>query len=195
MRARQGRWRRRVASGALAGAAPVALATVGTLGVLAAACGTPGGGELWRWSPQRLEPGAGETLVDPPETLASEPVCAGAQRPVVRIERDALEPSRAAPGGRLVHVLVYAFCPGSGPLAAPYRRTFSRGGRTLHVSLDPGFAFRPGRWRVEREIRIPEQTPPGEYALAVTLHGDGVDYSRSLRFTIGSERSSASTPK
>lgn len=161
------------------------------------ACGTPGGGEALRWSAGAVAPGTDETLVASPEAVSQELGCATAKRPLIRVESDELAPAVAAPGGSLTHRFVYAAClrRGAATVAGTYRRRFSRDGRTVHVALDPEFAFKPGRWRVERVIHVPPDTPSGDYVLHVDLEGQGIRYERSLAFSIGASRSSANTPK
>jgi hypothetical protein len=108
----------------------------------------------------------GERLASFPEPVAVEYDCAERRLPFFEVEEVELIPSRLRPGGELNHRFVYVMCPSraSEVIEGELYTRIQFKGKTVHSDAVER-ELQPGRWVVDSFITLPEQAPPGMYAL------------------------------
>ncbi len=131
---------------------------------------------LWDFEKMTRKPG--EKSLALPEAVWAEYGCANLRRPFIKVETNELIPPRLKPGGQFNHRLVYAMCSNERAdevLGKRYTRIYFKN-RPVFNDVDESYAIKPGRWRVDIFIDLPEDAETGLYTLEVRFR------SRCLRF-------------
>jgi len=143
-------------------------------------------GSQWLGKTRRAMRDPGEHLVDLPDQVAREYECDHRALPHLELERNEINPTRVRPGDALNHRIVYALCPTaatevlSGTLTTQVRFK----GRIVMRDRVPGYEFKPGRWRVDTFVRLPEDAETGVYALEIRFEEGNVRLAESLTFGV-----------
>jgi hypothetical protein len=116
---------------------------------------------------ERIQNKAGEFLVTPYDRIANDIFCVGAKRfPEAAFEQQTITPETLAPGQQFTHTLVYTVCAKDleqfvgGTL---YRKIYM-GNRLVHSEPKP-LDLKPGRWKLNALIEVPEASKTGTYEL------------------------------
>lgn len=143
-------------------------------------------GSQWLGKTRRALRDPGEKLVDLPDRVAQDYGCAERALPHLELERNEINPTRVRAGAALNHRIVYALCPVAttevvtGTLTTQVRFK----GRVVMRDRVPGFEFKPGRWRVDTFVRLPEDAETGVYALEIRFDDGSVSLTESLTFGV-----------
>jgi hypothetical protein len=139
-----------------------------------------------RWWLQKSLRSPGEDLVDFPEAVWQEYDCGSQKRPFFIIERNELVPPEVRSGGEFNHRLVYVMCPVNptevvaGKLATRIRFK----GEPIVVDTQQGWHLKPGRWRVDASVALPEDAEPGIYSYELQFESTPVAFDKSLTFVV-----------
>ncbi len=112
--------------------------------------------------------------------------CAERSLPFFIVELDELVPPRVRAGGEFNHRMVYALCPAaptqvvSGGLSTRIR---FRGEPIFHET-EAVYELRPGRWRVDTIVEVPDHAEPGVYAYEIEFASASLRFERGLTFLI-----------
>ncbi len=105
---------------------------------------------------------------DFPQPVASEYHCDKRPLPFFQFERNELVPTRMKPGTEFNQRIVYVLCPEkpTGVVAGRLQtRVLFEGKTILEEVVDQ--KLRPGRWVLDSFIQLPEDAPPGVYAMDI----------------------------
>jgi hypothetical protein len=128
----------------------------------------------------------GQMLLDLPDKVEKRYACKERVLPWFKLERNEINPKRVEPGSQLNHRIEYALCPKSatavvtGTLTTRVRFK----GQVVKLEEIPDFEFKPGRWRVDAFVRLPESAEPGVYALEIHFAEGNVRINQSLTFGV-----------
>ncbi len=129
----------------------------------------------------------GEVNITMPDEVAYEYHCDKRPLPFFEVEKNELLPERARPGEELSHRFVYVMCPKkatevvSGTLDT---RILFRGEIIFQEVISQD--LKPGRWRIDTFIPLPETAKPGVYALQVDFTSGQGKLSESADFIVKS---------
>jgi hypothetical protein len=128
----------------------------------------------------------GQKLLDLPDKVAKDYACKERVLPWFKLERNEINPKRVEPGSQLNHRIEYALCPEK-PTEVVTGTLTTRVRFKGEVVLDeqiPDFEIKPGRWRVDAFVRLPEAAESGVYALEIHFQQGRVRMDESLTFGV-----------
>jgi len=147
---------------------------------LCASCATA------RWSVVKQFRTPGEKLEAFPEQFWDEYDCDRQERPLLIIEKNELTPQKVIAGGTFGHRLVYVMCPAvptavvEGTLAT--RIHFK--GQPIVQQMDTHYEIKPGRWKVDAFVHLPEDAEAGVYAYELEFESEPLLFKKSLTFVV-----------
>ena len=128
----------------------------------------------------------GQKLLDLPDEVAKKYACKERVLPWFKLERNEIHPKRVEPGSELSHRIEYALCPKRptevvmGTLTTRVRFK----GEVILEDAVSDFELKPGRWRVDSVVRLPEAAETGVYALEIHFAEGNVRMNQSLTFGV-----------
>jgi hypothetical protein len=128
----------------------------------------------------------GQKLLALPDKVEKHYACKERVLPWFKLERNEINPKRVEPGGQINHRIEYALCPESptevvgGTLTTRVRFK----GEVVLLEEIPDFELKPGRWRVDAFVRLPENAEPGVYALEIHFAEGNIRINQSLTFGV-----------
>jgi hypothetical protein len=140
----------------------------------------------------------GESLLATPAQTWTELGCENASGlPLANIEEQQLTPQKVNAGEQLMHRIEYALCPESPDLTilGTLSRKIYLKGKLVHNGQQP-LELRPGRWRVNAIIKVPDKSKAGTYTLRTEFVGESsnnkkLKVSKEIQFEV-TESSSGS---
>jgi hypothetical protein len=128
----------------------------------------------------------GQKLLDLPDKVEKHYACKERVLPWFKLERNEINPKRVEPGGQINHRIEYALCPKNATAVVTGTLTTRVRFKGEIVLLDeiPDFEIKPGRWRVDAFVRLPENAEPGVYALELHFAEGNVRLNQSLTFGV-----------
>ena len=139
-----------------------------------------------RWSVAKQFRKPGESLQTLPDLVWAEYDCDTQKRPFFIIEKNELTPQRVGAGGNFGHRMEYAMCPESatevvkGKLSTRIRFK----GTPIVQQLDGRYEIKPGRWRVDAIVHLPETAEPGVYAYELAFESRDLNFYKILTFVV-----------
>jgi len=132
------------------------------------------------------QPKVGSTLVTAADTVFASLDCAKKPLPFILLEQNTLTPSPATPGSRLLHHMVYAFCPAAGGKVdtGVLTRSLFYNGKQVFSDATRDFTLTPGRVAVDAVIAVPSEALPGKYVYAVEYVSNAEASKRKLARTL-----------
>lgn len=136
----------------------------------------------------------GEKLLDLHEKVWQDYNCQNEKLPVVKIEHNELIPQRLNPKKEMEcnHRLVYGLCSdksGSEIVGRLYTRIYYQG-RIVVNDIDEDYSLKPGRWRVDTFIQLPEKIESGVYTLEIEFTGPTAGFKVDNTFIVESREKS-----
>jgi len=113
----------------------------------------------------------GEHLWAFPDAVWSEYDCDHKSLPYFEIEYHDLYPRRLSPGDEFSHRLVYVLCPEkpTGVVTGALDTRILHRGDVIVAGRDLSYDLKPGRWVIDRFVRLPQSAQVGVYALEVSF--------------------------
>jgi hypothetical protein len=127
----------------------------------------------------------GEIMVRTPEKTHDKYSCEPYQKIVFQLEEIEILPTVISAGSELNQRIRYAFCPytPSGTLKGSIVRTvLFKGAQISHDNAD--YEFKPGTWRIDVFIGIPEDAENGSYAIDTILRYGSETIKKTHSFVV-----------
>ncbi len=128
---------------------------------------------------------AGEENISMPDEVAEEYYCDKRQLPFFEVEKNELLPERGRPGEEMSHRLIYVMCPKrptevvTGTLDT---RILHKGKILYRETIQQD--LKPGRWRIDTFVPLPEAAEAGAYALHIDFKSKQGNFSRQSDFVV-----------
>ncbi|NJD05054.1 MAG: hypothetical protein FIA97_00970 [Methylococcaceae bacterium] len=133
----------------------------------------------------------GDSLLATPAKVWSELGCENSSGlPLAGIEEQQLTPPKVNAGDQFMHRIEYALCPDSPDITilGTLSRKIYLKGKLVHNGQQP-FELRPGRWRVNAIIKVPDKSKAGTYTLHTEFVGEAssnkkLKVSKEIQFEV-----------
>jgi hypothetical protein len=138
------------------------------------------------WNVQKTLRKPGQKSLALPEKIWRQYDCAHMRLPFLKVEVNQLIPPRLEPGHEFNHRLTYAMCTNERAdeiMGRLYTRIYFRGQRIVN-EVDPNYAMRPGRWRVDTFITLPRDVEIGVYSLELQFVSHHLKFRQNHSFVV-----------
>ena len=133
----------------------------------------------------------GETLLVTPAKVWNELDCVNSSKlPLAILEDQQLTPQKVNAGDQFMHRIEYALCPDSPDITilGTLSRKIYLKGKLVHNGQQ-SFELRPGRWRVNAIIKVPDKSKSGTYTLLTEFVGQAsnnkkLKVSKEIQFEV-----------
>jgi hypothetical protein len=129
---------------------------------------------------------AGARLLDPPQKVSSEFDCPNRPQPWVLLQEQEVWPSQVSVKDELRQTFIYVLCPArgeSGLRGTLTRRILGRDSVLLR-DAESDYELKPGRWKVDLFLTIPEKVGPGSYEFEVSFETSRMIFRDVKGFTV-----------
>jgi hypothetical protein len=128
---------------------------------------------------------AGEENISMPDEVAEDYHCDKRQLPFFEVEKNELLPERGRPGQEMSHRLIYVMCPKNATEVVTGTldtRILHKGQVLFRETIEQD--LKPGRWRIDTFVPLPEAAEPGAYALHIDFKSRHGNFSRQSDFIV-----------
>jgi len=128
----------------------------------------------------------GERMILPPKTVWGKASCEEHDIAHLVVEQYQVIPVLVRPGSSFSQRLIYSLCTnerGDEILGKLYTRIYFRG-ESIITDIDSNYAMKPGKWRIDRIIDIPQKATPGVYSIEMEFISSKLRFKEQENFIV-----------
>jgi hypothetical protein len=128
----------------------------------------------------------GEHMILLPKTVWEKAACEDHDIPHLIVEQYQVIPVLVKVGASFSQRLIYSLCTnkrGDEIVGNLYTRIYFRG-KAIVTDIDPDYAMKPGKWRIDRIIDIPSEAIPGVYSIEMEFSNSQLKFKESENFVV-----------